>query len=83
MESNLKYFFKEYFVNYDELIEMIMYWGGAIINCNSLSNRKPVEKENKTIEEKIIVKNVFMIVILWFIILMKMKNITILIIWLR
>ena len=51
-----KYFvISKYFVNYDELIEMIIYCGGTIINCHSLSNLIFVEKENKKIEGKIIV----------------------------
>ena len=43
-----KYFvIPKYFVNYDELYDMIIYCGGTIINCHFLSNLIFVEKEMK------------------------------------
>ena len=43
------------FINYNELVEMIIYCGGTVINSHSLNNLIFVEKENKKIEGKIVV----------------------------
>ena len=59
LKSNIfyeKYFIiSKDFINYNELVEMINYCGGTVINSHYLSNLIFVEKENKKIEGKVVV----------------------------